>query len=201
MQVYASPSNASSQTLSAASRASNAPDFQAALDAAQQSLVASGGSVADISATRKTAGEELAEYERAVEEATATPEQFAAVLFPTDGAPTAYGHVAEVRVAGGEWEAAGMALWFLSFSTWTGTNGIWLEDLYVREQWRGLGLGQALLQALAEICVDRGYQRLEWWVLDWNEPSIGFYRSIGAEAMDEWTRFRLDGRALESLGQ
>jgi GNAT superfamily N-acetyltransferase len=94
-----------------------------------------------------------------------------------------------------------MALWFLSFSTWTGTNGIWLEDLYVREQWRGLGLGQALLQALAEICVDRGYHRLEWWVLDWNEPSIGFYRSIGAEAMDEWTRFRLDGRALESLGQ
>ena len=144
---------------------------------------------------------ELAEYERAVEEATATPEQFAAVLFPTDGAPTAYGHVAEVRVAGGEWEAAGMALWFLSFSTWTGTNGIWLEDLYVREQWRGLGLGQALLQALAEICVDRGYQRLEWWVLDWNEPSIGFYRSIGAEAMDEWTRLRLDGRALESFGQ
>ena len=132
---------------------------------------------------------ELAEYERAVEEATATPEQFARVLFPTDGAPTAYGHVAEVRVAGGEWEAAGMA------------NGIWLEDLYVREQWRGLGLGQALLQALAEICVDRGYHRLEWWVLDWNEPSIGFYRSIGAEAMDEWTRFRLDGRALESLGQ
>ena len=144
---------------------------------------------------------ELAEYERAVEEATATPEQFARVLFPTEGASTAYGHVAEVRVAGGEWEAAGMALWFLSFSTWTGTNGIWLEDLYVREQWRGLGLGQALLQALAEICVDRGYQRLEWWVLDWNEPSIGFYRSIGAEAMDEWTRFRLDGRALESLGQ
>lgn len=144
---------------------------------------------------------ELAEYERALEEATATHEQFEAILFPSEGSPTAYGHVAEVRVAGGEWEAAGMALWFLSFSTWTGTNGIWLEDLYVREQWRGLGLGQALLQALAEICVDRGYQRLEWWVLDWNEPSIGFYRSIGAEAMDEWTRFRLDGRALESLGQ
>ena len=92
-----------------------------------------------------------------------------------------------------------MALWFLSFSTWTGTNGIWLEDLYVREQWRGLGLGQALLQALAEICVDRGYQRLEWWVLDWNEPALGFYRSLGAVAMDEWTVHRVTGDALHAL--
>ena len=144
---------------------------------------------------------ELALYEREPESATATPEQFEKVLFPADGSPTAYAHVAEVTGPDGELRVVGCAIWFLSFSTWTGTNGIWLEDLYVREQWRGLGLGQALLQALAEICVDRGYQRLEWWVLDWNEPSIGFYRSIGAEAMDEWTRFRLDGRALESLGQ
>ncbi len=144
---------------------------------------------------------ELAVYEKEPDAATATPEQFAAILFPAQGAPTAHGHVAEVRPPGGDWEVAGMALWFLSFSTWTGTNGIWLEDLFVRPEHRGLGLGQALLRTLAAICVERGYHRLEWWVLDWNEPSIGFYRSIGAEPMDEWTRFRLDGAALEALGE
>lgn len=139
---------------------------------------------------------ELADYERALHSATATPEQFAAVLFPAQGEPTAYAHVGEVRTAEGEWQTVGMALWFLSFSTWTGTNGIWLEDLYVRPEHRRSGLGQGLLRTLAGICVERGYHRLEWWVLDWNEPSIGFYRSIGAESMDEWTRFRLDGSAL-----
>ena len=144
---------------------------------------------------------ELAEYERAVEEATATPEQFAAVLFPTDGAPTAYGHVAEVRVAGGEWEAAGMALWFLSFSTWTGRNGIWLEDLYVTPDQRGSGLGRALLATVAAICVEHGYTRLEWMVLDWNEPAINFYRAVQAEAMAEWTVFRLTDQALTALAR
>jgi GNAT superfamily N-acetyltransferase len=144
---------------------------------------------------------ELAIYEKEPDAATATADQFSAILFPAAGEPTAYGHVAEVRTAGGDWEVVGMALWFLTFSTWTGTNGIWLEDLFVRPGHRGSGLGQALLRTLAGICVERGYHRLEWWVLDWNEPSIGFYRSIGAEEMDEWTRFRLDGAALEALGQ
>ena len=90
-----------------------------------------------------------------------------------------------------------MAVWFLSFSTWTGTHGIWLEDLYVTPDQRGSGLGGELLATLAALCVERGYHRLEWWVLDWNTPSIGFYESIGAIAQDEWTRFRLDGAALQ----
>ena len=137
---------------------------------------------------------ELALYEKEPEAATATPEQFAQVLFPTQGDPTAFAHVAEV-----DGQVVGCAIWFLSFSTWTGTNGIWLEDLYVTPDQRGSGLGHALLATLAGICVERGYHRLEWWVLDWNEPSIGFYRSIGAESMDEWTRFRLDGSALAAL--
>ena len=139
---------------------------------------------------------ELAVYEKEPEAATATAEQFTQVLFPVEGEPTAYAHVAEVNGT-----VVGCAIWFLSFSTWTGTNGIWLEDLYVTPEHRGSGLGQALLATLAQICVERGYHRLEWWVLDWNEPSIGFYRSIGAEAMDEWTRFRLDGDALKALGE
>jgi GNAT superfamily N-acetyltransferase len=144
---------------------------------------------------------ELALYEREPESATATPEQFEKVLFPADGAPTAYAHVAEVTGPDGELRVVGCAIWFLSFSTWTGRNGIWLEDLYVTPDQRGSGLGQALLATLAQICVERDYTRLEWMVLDWNEPSIGFYRSIGAESMDEWTRFRLDGPALKALGE
>ncbi len=134
---------------------------------------------------------ELAEYEKALDEVEMTPEQLAAALFPGEGAPATFAHVAEV-----DGEVVGTALWFLSFSTWTGTHGIWLEDLYVSPAHRGLGLGQELLRTLAGVCVERGYQRLEWWVLDWNAPSIGFYESIGALAQDEWTRFRLDGPAL-----
>ncbi|MGL4175415.1 MAG: GNAT family N-acetyltransferase [Dermatophilaceae bacterium] len=138
---------------------------------------------------------ELAEYERAAHEVRATEEQLAAALFPPSGAATTHAHVAEV---GGE--VVGMALWFPTFSTWTGTNGIWLEDLYVTPAQRGSGLGQELLRTLATICVESGWQRLEWWVLDWNAPSIAFYRSLGAQAQDEWTRFRLSGDALEALG-
>ena len=139
---------------------------------------------------------ELAVYEKEPDAATATPEQFTTVLFPGEGEPTAYAHVAEVNGT-----VVGCAIWFLSFSTWTGKNGIWLEDLYVTPGHRGSGLGQALLATLATICGERGYTRLEWMVLDWNAPSIGFYRSIGAESMDEWTRFRLDGAALAALGE
>ncbi len=91
----------------------------------------------------------------------------------------------------------GMALWFLSYSTWEGTHGIWLEDLYVDPVMRGRGHGKRLLLHLAGIAAERGYARLEWTVLDWNEPSIGFYRSLGATSQDEWTTFRLTGAALE----
>lgn len=137
---------------------------------------------------------DLAEYERALHEVAAGEEHVAAALFPAHGSTTTFAHVAQV---GGE--VVGMAVWFLSYSTWTGTNGVWLEDLYVDPAHRGAGLGQELLRALARVCADRGYHRLEWWVLDWNTPSIGFYESIGAVAQDQWTRFRLDGPALARL--
>ena len=96
-------------------------------------------------------------------------------------------------------EVVGFALWYPTFSTWTGRPGLWLEDLFVRPAARGTGLGRALLQALAQECVERGWSRFEWWVLDWNEPAIGFYRSLGAVPQDEWTTFRVDGEALLAL--
>ena len=137
---------------------------------------------------------ELADYEQALHEVEATEHQLADALFPAGGAPALFGHVAEV-----EGEVAGVAVWFVSFSTWTGTHGIWLEDLFVRPAHRGLGLGQELLRTLAGVCVERGYSRLEWWVLDWNAPSIAFYESIGAVVQDDWTRYRLDGPALHTV--
>ena len=94
---------------------------------------------------------------------------------------------------------AAFALWFLNTSTWTGRHGIYLEDLYVRPQHRGLGLGRRLMSELARICLDRGYARLEWWVLDWNEPAIDFYDRLGAQPMDEWTVHRMTGAALQAL--
>ncbi|MGW0230994.1 N-acetyltransferase family protein [Actinopolymorpha singaporensis] len=142
---------------------------------------------------------ELAAYEHASGECTLTSEDLETALFGGraggDPRPALFGHVAEV--AG---EVVGCALWFLNFSTWRGTHGIYLEDLFVRPQHRQAGLGKALLTALAEECVQRGYARLEWSVLDWNEPSIGFYRSLGAVPMEEWTVFRLTDDALASLG-
>jgi GNAT superfamily N-acetyltransferase len=95
----------------------------------------------------------------------------------------------------------GMAIWFLNYSTWDGVHGIYLEDLYVRPEHRGSGLGKALLVALAQECVREGYSRLSWWVLDWNSPAIGFYQSIGAKAQDEWTTYRLCGDALAALAE
>jgi GNAT superfamily N-acetyltransferase len=92
-----------------------------------------------------------------------------------------------------------MALWFRSFSTWTGQAGIWLEDLFVEPEQRGSGIGAALLSRLAAICVEHGWTRLEWTVLDWNTPSIEFYRSRGATALDDWTTHRVDGPALRRL--
>ncbi len=137
---------------------------------------------------------ELAEYEKALSEVQADAGSLGSALFPEGDVPAVFAHVAEV-----DGEVVGCAIWFLSFSTWTGTHGIWLEDLYVTPEQRGSGLGQELLRTLAALCTERGYHRLEWWVLDWNTPSIGFYESIGAVAQDEWTRFRLDGAALSAL--
>ena len=135
---------------------------------------------------------QLAEYERAAAQCRLTVEQLADALFGR--APALFGHVAEV-----EGEVVGCALWFLNFSTWRGVHGVYLEDLFVRPAFRGNGLGRALLSRLASVCAERGYGRLEWWVLDWNAPSIGFYRSLGAVPMDEWTVYRLDGDALAAL--
>jgi GNAT superfamily N-acetyltransferase len=136
---------------------------------------------------------ELAEYEKVPQEARATEEQFHAALFAPH--PAVFAHVAE-----DESGLAGFAAWFVNFSTWRGVHGIWLEDLYVRPDRRGGGHGRALLAALAAICVERDYHRLEWSVLDWNEPSIGFYRSLGAVPLEDWTNFRLTGEPLARLG-
>jgi GNAT superfamily N-acetyltransferase len=96
-------------------------------------------------------------------------------------------------------QVVGMALWFLNFSTWRGTHGIYLEDLYVQPGHRGTGLGKELLRTLAALCVERGYSRLEWAVLDWNTPSIEFYKAAGAVPMDEWTVFRMTDEALSEF--
>ncbi len=135
---------------------------------------------------------ELAAYERALDEVTATEDGLRGALFAAQ--PAVFAHVADV-----DGVVVGFALWFVNFSTWLGRHGIYLEDLYVTPALRGRGLGKALLAELAAICVRRGYGRLEWWVLDWNEPAIGFYRSIGAEPMSEWTVQRLAGQPLADL--
>jgi GNAT superfamily N-acetyltransferase len=137
---------------------------------------------------------ELAEYERALEEARATEEQLREALFGER--PGAYAHIAEDD----EGTPVGFALWFLNFSTWRGVHGIYLEDLYVRPSARGGGHGKALLTELARLCAERGYERLEWSVLDWNTPSIAFYESLGARPQDEWTVYRLTGEPLKALG-
>jgi len=138
---------------------------------------------------------ELAVYEKAPDEARATPEQLSEALFGER--PAAFAHIAEED--GGE--VVGFALWFLNFSTWRGVHGIYLEDLYVRPEARGSGHGKALLTELARICVERGYERLEWSVLNWNRPSIDFYEALGARPQDEWTVYRLTDEALEKLGR
>jgi len=144
---------------------------------------------------------ELAEYEREPTAAVATEDQLRAALFDgrdtPSGAPAVHCFVLDT---GGD-ELAGIALWFLNFSTWLGRHGIYLEDLYVRPQFRGRGFGEALLARLARECVERGYGRLEWWVLDWNTPAIDFYRSQGAQGMGEWTVNRLTGDSLVALAE
>jgi GNAT superfamily N-acetyltransferase len=137
---------------------------------------------------------ELATYERSADKVESTAEDLRAALCAP--APALFGHVA---VADGQ--IVGFALWFVNYSTWSGKHGIYLEDLYVRPEMRGRGTGKALLAALASICVQRGYRRLEWWVLDWNAPAIGFYESLGAIAMSEWTVHRLTGPPLAALAE
>lgn len=132
---------------------------------------------------------ELAIYEKAPESVTASIEDIRENLFGER--PVAYAHVAEV-----EGEVVGIAIWFLNYSTWLGKAGMYLEDLYVRPQFRKNGLGLELMKTLARVCIERGYERFQWWVLDWNEPAINFYKAIGAEAMDEWTVYRLSGSSL-----
>ncbi|GGK46456.1 GNAT family N-acetyltransferase [Salinarimonas ramus] len=135
---------------------------------------------------------ELAAYERLAHEVEATEASVAEALFGES--PRVFCDIAEW---GGE--PVGFALWFYNFSTFTGRHGIYLEDLFVRESARGRGIGKALLARLAARCREEGLARLEWWVLDWNAPSIAFYRALGAIPMDEWTVMRVTGDALERL--
>ena len=137
---------------------------------------------------------DLAEYEKSRHECALTAEQLHASLFGPD--PKVFAHVAQ-RDSGGE--VLGCAIWFLNYSTWTGTHGIYLEDLFAKPEARGLGLGKALLAALAREAVANGYRRVDWSVLDWNTPSIEFYEALGARAQDEWTGYRLTGEALTRL--
>jgi GNAT superfamily N-acetyltransferase len=134
----------------------------------------------------------LAEYERLEHECVATEELLQESLFSAD--PSAYVTLAFV----GD-EPAGFALWFRSYSTFLARPGIYLEDLFVFPEFRGRGLGKKLLAHLARTVVMRGYGRLEWAVLDWNEDAIGFYKSLGAIAMNEWTTYRVTGEALRML--
>jgi GNAT superfamily N-acetyltransferase len=135
---------------------------------------------------------ELAVYEKAPEQMVATVDQISDSLF-TDN-PVAFAHVAEV-----DGKIVGIALWFLNYSTWLGKPGIYLEDLFVQPEHRGHGIGKGFMKTLAQLCIERGYERFQWWVLDWNKPSIEFYKSLGAVPMDEWTVFRLSGDALKKF--
>ena len=132
---------------------------------------------------------ELADYERSLDQVALSEPALERALFGP--APAVFCHVAEHHG-----EVVGLALWFLNFSTWTGTHGIYLEDLYVRPEARGHGLGKRLLLTLVQLARERGYARVEWSVLDWNAPAIEFYRSLGARPMDEWTVWRLSGEAI-----
>jgi GNAT superfamily N-acetyltransferase len=132
---------------------------------------------------------ELADYERLAHDVNSTEQQLAVALFGPQ--PRVFCHIAE-------WEGqpAGFALWFLNFSTFRGRHGLYLEDIFVRSQLRGKGIGRALMRNLALHCVEQGYARFEWTVLDWNEPSIKFYRSIGADILGDWRVCRMSGEAL-----
>ncbi len=135
---------------------------------------------------------QLALFERAPEDCTVTGKQISTALFGND--PVAYCHVAEV-----DGEVAAMALWFRNFSTWDGVAGIHLEDLYVRERYRRRGVARALLSTLAAECVQRGYSRLSWAVLDWNADAIALYDAVGGRRQSEWITYRVSGPELDAL--
>lgn len=137
---------------------------------------------------------ELAVYEREPDVVRTTEAQLRSALFGLS--PAVFAHVVER-----DGEVIGIALWFRNFSTWEGTHGIYLEDLYVQPQYRGFGYGKALLKSLADVCVVNGFRRLEWSVLNWNAPSIAFYDSLGATPMSDWTTYRLTGDALSSVAR
>lgn len=136
---------------------------------------------------------ELADYEHMLNEVVATPELLEKWIFDE--------RKAEVVFAVVEGQEVGFALFFHNFSTFLGRAGIYLEDLYVRPEFRGKGYGKALIRELARIAVERGCGRLEWWCLDWNKPSIDFYLSLGAEPMKDWTVYRIAGQALTDLAE
>ncbi len=137
--------------------------------------------------------QDLAIYEKAPEQVEASKEDLLNTIFASD--PRVFCDLVEV-----DGQIAGMAIWFLNYSTWQAKHGIYLEDLFIKPEYRGRGYGKALLKHLAKICDEKGYGRLQWWVLDWNSPAIEFYKSLGAEAMDEWTVYRTSGKALKDLG-
>lgn len=136
---------------------------------------------------------ELADYEKMLDEVVATEEILREWLFDKKKA--------EVIFAIEDGKEIGFALFFHNFSTFLGRSGVYLEDLYVMPEHRGKGYGKALLKQLAKIAVERGCGRLEWWCLDWNKPSIDFYRSLGAQPMDEWTVYRITGDTLTEMAQ
>ena len=162
---------------------------------------------------------ELAEYEKAPEEVIATEQNLMKALFGRDfsspefdqhdsiassgiantphGQPAVYAFVVEDPEDSDQ--LAGMAIWFLNYSTWDGSHGVYLEDLYVRQQYRGQGMGKALMKRLAQVCIENDYSRFQWWVQDWNQPAIEVYRAMGAKAMDEWTVYRVTGQELKDL--
>jgi GNAT superfamily N-acetyltransferase len=135
---------------------------------------------------------ELAEYERLAHEVVATEEQIRATLFGER-------RVSEVLIASLDGSPVGFALFFPNYSTFLGRPGLYLEDLFVRPAARGFGIGRGLLEYLAKLAVDRGWGRLEWRVLDWNEPSIAFYKKLGAQPLADWTVFRVTGDSLRKL--
>ena len=136
---------------------------------------------------------ELADYEKMLDEVVATPEMLEKWIFDERKAEVIF------ALEGGK--EVGFALFFHNFSTFLGRAGIYLEDLYVRPEFRGKGYGKALLKELARIAVERGCGRLEWWCLDWNQPSIDFYLSLGAEPMKDWTVYRIAGETLQKLAK
>jgi GNAT superfamily N-acetyltransferase len=137
---------------------------------------------------------ELAEYEKLSHEVEATEADIAQALFGNN--PILFCEIAEW-----DGEPAGFALWFFNFPSFAGRRGIYLEDLFVRSAFRGKGIGKALLAYLATLCVENGWSRLQWTVLDWNTPSINFYKSLGAEMMEEWKLCKVTGAALSELAK